>query len=174
MRSFLDRGFDRGRGGLSKRHIMLLQSGCRFADPFPEIPGHLGDGFQDLFLAGHLGLFPIDDISSPAVGGPQVEHVSRSDVLDGAFQQRCGSGTNADFSSNLAGDLCFGRLTHQAQSVLDVILGNEIQIRGLQELHLQTLAQRMVKVRVSSEVGEIGDQHRIHGIQSDGLMTAQK
>jgi hypothetical protein len=58
--------------------------------------------------------------------------------------------------------------------VLDVILGNEIQIRGLQELHLQTLAQRMVKVRVSSEVGEIGDQHRIPGIQSDGLMTAQK
>ena len=56
---------NRGRGGFGKRHIVLLQSGSRFADPLTKTPGHPGDGFQNLFLSGHLRLLPINNISGP-------------------------------------------------------------------------------------------------------------
>jgi len=42
------------------------------------------------------------------------------------------------------------------------------------QLHLQPLAQRIVKDRIAGEVGEIGDEDGILGIQGNGLMMAQK
>ena len=48
------------------------------------------------------------------------------------------------------------------------------RLRRAQSVVSQTLAQRIVKDRIAGEVGEIGDEDGILGIQGNGLMMAQK
>jgi hypothetical protein len=68
----------------------------------------------------------------------------------------------------------FGRPPHQAQSLLDPIFGNQIQVRRLLELYLQALAQGIVKDRIGGVVGEIGNQDGILGIKGAGPMRVQQ
>ena len=53
------------------------------------------------------------------------------------------------------------RLAHQAQRLLDALLGDEAEERRLFELYRQPLAKRPVEHRVAGRVREIGEDNRV-------------
>jgi len=59
-------GFERRRGCLGKRSVVLFDRGERFADPGSEFAGNLAQRIQDVFLSCRLHLLLIEDVSGAA------------------------------------------------------------------------------------------------------------
>ena len=62
-------GFERRRGSLGERSVVLFDRGERFADPGSEFTGNLTQGIQDIFFSCGLRLLLIEDVSGAAVLG---------------------------------------------------------------------------------------------------------
>ena len=53
------------------------------------------------------------------------------------------------------------RLSHQRQRLLDLLIRNQAEERGLLKLHGQSLAQRVVKHRIAGLVLEVREDDRV-------------
>src|ERR1019366_10319574 len=92
-------GFERRRGGVGKRSVMLFDRGERFADAGSELTGNLTQGAQDVFLSRRLRLLLIEHVSGAAVLCAQAQYVLAFKGRYRAFQNSRTAGSLADFLS---------------------------------------------------------------------------
>ena len=153
--------FQRGRGCLLQRRRVLLDGGQRLAQPGPDLNRHSAQRIEDFFFPSRLRLLFSEDLSTAAVPGAQPQDVLASEACNRAFQNRGAPGSLADLASDLWSEPRLGRPVHQTQYLLDLLVRNETEERGLFQLHRQPLAKRLVKDRIARLVLEFSQDNRV-------------
>ena len=115
------------------------------------------------------------DSPGPGVHRIQRDHVLAAQIGDRTVQHGLDADPLADFASHVAGDALIRRPSHELQSLPHFLLGEDIQIRRLLQIHRQRFLERAVKNRVRRGIHKIGDQdgvslghHRPGAAQEDG------
>src|ERR1039457_2112030 len=151
-------GFERRRGSLGKRSVVLFDRGKRFADPGSEFTGNLAQGVQDVFLSCRLRLLLIEDVSGAAVHGAQPEYILAPEPGNRAFQDGGAGGALANLLRDLRSEPRVRRPAHQTQRLVDAPLGHQREEWRLFKLYSQPLAKRPVKQGIACRVGESGEE----------------
>ena len=120
-------GFERRRGRLFERSVVLLDGGERFADSGSEFAGDLTQGIQDVFFLGRLHLLFIEDVSGAAVLGAQPQRRTGFRGWQSSLPGRRRCRFARRFPGELRSQPRIRRLAHQTQRLLDALVGDEAE-----------------------------------------------
>ena len=165
--------FERRRGCLLQRRRVLLDGGQRLAQPGPDLNRNSAQRIQDLFFPSCLRLLLREDISGAAVSGAQPQDVLASEPRNRAFQNRGAAGALADLPGDLRSEPRLGRPVHQAQYLLDALVRDESEERGLFQLHGQPLAKRLIEHRIAGLILEFPQNNRVLRREFRGAMEIE-
>ena len=127
--------FEQWCSGLLDRCVELLNRTQRFAQLLSEICGPAAQSIEDLFLAYRLHLLLCQRIARGTVHRSEPNHVIVSQICNRAPNVSLASRTLTEVPRNFGGKTCLVGLTHEAQSLLDLLVRDEAEERRLFELH---------------------------------------
>src|SRR5271157_3496640 len=116
---------------------------------------------QHIFLSVGLSLLASERIAGSNVGRFQSDDVLASDAVNAAIQHGFDAIALTDFAADVGGDAVAGAAAHELQCLADLLIGEDVQIRGLPQIDGQRLFERAIEDGVGGGVYEIGNQDRI-------------
>src|SRR4029077_16813148 len=133
----------------------------RFAELGAKVGGRGIEGLEYGFFALGLGLALSERFTGAAAYGFEPEHKGIAEAGDRAFDDRGALRALAKLVGQLAGQPGIGFLVHEAEGLLDEVLGNAFEERRLFPLHDHGLLEGFVENGIASGVSEIGQDNGV-------------
>ena len=116
---------------------------------------------QHIFFSVGLSLLASERIAGRNIGCFQSDDILASNAIDAAVQHGLDAIALTDFAADVAGDAVAGAAAHELQCLADLLVGKDVQIRGLPQIDGQRFLESAIEDGVGGSVYEIGNQDRI-------------
>src|ERR1700678_1038651 len=141
------KGFERRSGGLAEGSIESLDTG----EAFPQFGAHAGgdlvESVEHMLLVWRGGFFAGNIVAVGGVLGIEGNDVGLAQWSDGAYKDSFAALPLADLAGNLGGNGLVLLAAEELQTLAKVLLADDVEHRGLAQLHAQSLVQGGVKNR---------------------------
>ncbi len=138
-----------------KRRIIFLNGRKRFTQSGTNLRPSLPQYTEYLALLVRQLLGLRDGSACVAIPRIQANNVFSSEIGNRPIQHGRGAKTQTDLLSQVACQFHFRVLFHQAQSLLNLIIGDDFKKWRLLQLYRKPLSERAVENWISGRIGEI-------------------
>ena len=117
----------------------------------------LSSDFRTCSLPAASALLTGEGIAGLRVGGFEGDDVIGAEAGDGAGDDGLGVFADRDFLGEIAGDAFVGLASHEAERVLNLGFGKQVQIGRLFQLHGEGLFEGAIENGIAGGVDEVGE-----------------
>ena len=119
-----------------------------------------------------LNLLASERIAGSSIDSFQSDDILPPDAVNAAIQHGLDAVALRDFAADFAGDAVRGAAAHELQCLADLLVGKDVQIRGLPEIDGQRFLESAIEDGIGGGVYEIGNQDRI--FLGEGVSAPEK